>query len=67
MATVLAGDATTAEAWSTALVVLGREGLARLAAAGLAAFLEDERGRVLTAGFPLQASPDDSLAWGVRN
>lgn len=59
-ATVLAADATTAEAWSTALVVLGRDGLIRLAEAGLAAFVEDDIGRVLTPGFPLEAGPGPS-------
>jgi FAD:protein FMN transferase len=44
VATVLASDATTAEAWSTALVVRGRAGLAGARAAGLELFYEDGEG-----------------------
>lgn len=51
LAVVLAADATTAEGWSTALVVLGRNGLAAIERAGLSALFEDETGSVLTAGF----------------
>jgi thiamine biosynthesis lipoprotein len=53
VATVLAADATTAEAWSTALVVLGRAGIKRAARAGVEVLLEDEQGVLKTRGFPL--------------
>ncbi len=45
LATVVAADATTAEVWSTALMVLGRKGLDKAAAAGLQAMFEDGEGR----------------------
>lgn len=52
-ATVLAPDASSADAWSTALVVLGRAGLDRAEAAGVEVLYEDVAGVVRTAGFPL--------------
>ncbi len=52
VATVLCPAATEADAWSTALVVLGRRGLERLEAAGCEGLLEDEGGVVTTTGFP---------------
>ncbi len=64
LATVVASDATTADAWSTALVVLGRAGLADIDASGLAAFLEDAEGSVKTSRFvfepPKQLAPVDA-------
>ncbi|MGH7899079.1 MAG: FAD:protein FMN transferase, partial [Candidatus Binatia bacterium] len=54
IATVLAGDATTADAWSTALIVLGREGLRSLEALDLDWIFEDEAGVERTRGFPLE-------------
>jgi thiamine biosynthesis lipoprotein len=54
LATVLAPDATAADAWSTALVVLGRPGLARIEAAGLEALYEDTEGVARTRGFSLR-------------
>ena len=45
LATVIGSDATSAEAWSTALVVLGHQGLARAARAGVDAVFEDGSGR----------------------
>lgn len=46
-ATVIAQDATLADAWSTALMVLGPEGLARLAdAEGVEAVVVDDQGGV---------------------
>jgi len=54
MATVLAPDATSADAWSTALIVLGRDGLDAARAAGLEVLYQDEAGTVLTPGFPLE-------------
>jgi thiamine biosynthesis lipoprotein len=71
LATVLARDAASADAWSTALVVLGRAGLPRAEAAGLAALVEDAQGRVLGGGFPLRRSgrcdaSDGSDSSGVR-
>jgi thiamine biosynthesis lipoprotein len=43
-ATVRAADATSAEAWTKALIVHGRDGLAAAAAHGVAALVEDEAG-----------------------
>ena len=51
VATVLCADATRADAWSTALVVLGRAGLDRVRAAGCEGFVEDGEGAVATDGF----------------
>jgi len=51
LATVLASDATTADAWSTALVVLGRSGMASAESSGVGAFLEDGEGSVSTSRF----------------
>lgn len=59
LATVLADDATTAEAWSTALIVLGAAGLPMAQAAGVEALVEDSTGTSHTAGFILRpVSPD---------
>jgi len=52
--TVHADDATRAEFWSTALVVLGRAGLERARAAGVEAVLEDAAGIVTTPGFAIE-------------
>lgn len=52
LATVRAMDATSADAWSTALIVLGHPGLAQLESAGLEAFVEDGSGVVATTRFP---------------
>ena len=52
---------------AVALVVLGRDGLIQLAEAGLAAFLEDDLGRVLTPGFRLEAGLGQSLASRSRS
>jgi thiamine biosynthesis lipoprotein len=54
LVSVLAVDATTADAWSTALVVLGRAGLQLAEAAGIGALLEDTAGTTMTRDFPLQ-------------
>lgn len=51
LATVLAADGASADAWSTALVVRGREGLAAAEARGVDALVEDEEGVARTAGF----------------
>jgi thiamine biosynthesis lipoprotein ApbE len=51
LATVLGPDATSTEAWSTALVVLGRPGIPRLEAAGLEALFEDATGASRTRRF----------------
>jgi len=51
LATVLATDATTADAWSTALVVLGRDGIAKARAAGCEVLFEDDEGLVVSPGF----------------
>jgi thiamine biosynthesis lipoprotein len=57
MATVLASDATSADAWSTALVVLGREGLDAAHSKGVEVLFEDEAGVICTPGFPLDRGP----------
>lgn len=51
LATVLCADATSADAWSTALVVLGRESLDAVRASGCEALVEDDAGVVATEGF----------------
>jgi thiamine biosynthesis lipoprotein len=53
LVTVIAPDATKAEAWSTALVVLGRDGLEAARAAGLEVLIDDASGVTKTPGFPL--------------
>jgi thiamine biosynthesis lipoprotein len=58
LATVLAADATTAEAWSKALLILGREGFELLRAAGLQGLYEDVNGVVVTPDFPLAHRSD---------
>lgn len=50
LATVLAADATTCEAWSTALVVRGRPGVPAARDAGLDVFYEDANGRSAAGG-----------------
>lgn len=60
VATVLGRDATAADAWSTALVVLGRAGLEAARRHGLEALIEDEEGLVRTPSFPLE-EPFDEL------
>lgn len=57
VATVLAPDATRADAWSTALVVLGRDGLDRAMEAGVGAIVDDGTGLATTPGFPLARTP----------
>jgi thiamine biosynthesis lipoprotein ApbE len=60
LATVLATDATTAEAWSKALVVFGRDGIEPARAAGVEAIYEDAAGVIVTPNFPLErAGADD--------
>ena len=56
LATVVAPSAAAADAWSTALVVLGRDGLARVGANGVEALVEDEQGVVRTKGFVTHAT-----------
>ena len=53
IATVLANDATTAEVWSTVLVILGEAGLERAEAAGVEALIDTTEGVRMTAAFPL--------------
>lgn len=55
LATVVASDAATAEAWSTALVVLGPEGLPKARRAGVQALIQSADGTVMTDDFPLGA------------
>ncbi len=52
LATVLAPTATAADAWSTALVVLGKDGLAAAAAHGVEGIFEDKDGASRSKGFP---------------
>ncbi|HXC49884.1 MAG TPA: FAD:protein FMN transferase [Candidatus Limnocylindrales bacterium] len=56
LATVLARSATAADAWSTALVVLGEDGIEKARAANLQVFLESARGASATPGFPFDHS-----------
>jgi thiamine biosynthesis lipoprotein len=51
LATVLAHSAATADAWSTALIVAGREGVVRAAAFDCEVYYEDGGGDVQTPGF----------------
>ncbi len=55
LATVRAADATTAEAWSKAAIILGRGGVLRARSSDLEVLLEDADGLVRTPGFALQA------------
>jgi thiamine biosynthesis lipoprotein len=59
LATVIAGDATAADAWSTAMVVLGRDGISRARKAGIEVFYEDREGAVRTRAFELETRPAD--------
>jgi thiamine biosynthesis lipoprotein len=56
VATILAPDATSAEAWSKVPVIAGRAGVDAVRAAGLDVFYEDSLGPTATAGF--QPTPD---------
>ncbi|GIW41682.1 MAG: hypothetical protein KatS3mg076_2259 [Candidatus Binatia bacterium] len=59
-AVVLARQAVAADVWSTALVILGREGLARARRAGVRAWIADSEGNAGTdsfAGFRACAGP----------
>jgi len=51
LATVLSPSATAADAWSTALVVLGRRGVEEASRRGLEVLVEDSAGVVWTPGF----------------
>ncbi|MFQ5351469.1 MAG: FAD:protein FMN transferase [Candidatus Binatia bacterium] len=62
LATALAPDATSAEAWSTALVILGRIGLDAARTAGVEALYEDADGVYTSAGFPINARAGDASA-----
>ena len=53
--TVRAADATSAEAWSKAIIIRGRDGLPRAQANGVEVFLEDAAGVDRTGGFVLEA------------
>ena len=53
LATVLAPDATSADAWSTALIVLGTDGTGVAAAKGLETLFEDGSGLRRSTAFPL--------------
>ncbi len=56
LATVLGRSATAADAWSTALVVLGKDGIEKARAANLQVFLESAGGVASTEGFPFDHS-----------
>jgi len=51
LVTVQCPDATRADAWSTALVVLGRDGLGSVRSLGIEALLQDQAGTTATPGF----------------
>lgn len=53
LVTVRSADAARADAWSTALVVLGRGGLALATTVGVEALVEDSGGLALSPGFGL--------------
>jgi thiamine biosynthesis lipoprotein len=55
LATALAADATAADAWSTALVVFGREGMTAAEKEGVEAFYEDATGSLRSEGFVTEA------------
>lgn len=57
IATVRAGDATTAEAWSKAVAILGAAGLERAAARGLGGLFEDAGGVTRSPDFALAPLP----------
>jgi thiamine biosynthesis lipoprotein len=57
VATVLASDATSAEAWSTALIVQGRPGVAAARKAGLEVLFEDAAGVLRSDGFRIGPIP----------
>lgn len=54
LVTVRSRSATDADAWSTALVVLGREGVPMARKSGLEVLLEDREGLAVTAAFGLK-------------
>ena len=54
LVTVRAADASSAEAWSKAVIVFGRDGIARAEAGGFDVLLEDADGVARTAGFVLE-------------
>jgi thiamine biosynthesis lipoprotein len=54
LATVRAADASTAEAWSKAVIVLGHGGIARAGASGIEVLREDATGLERTSGFTLE-------------
>jgi thiamine biosynthesis lipoprotein len=60
VATILARDATSAEAWSKLPVVDGRAGIAAVRAAGLDVFYEDAAGPTATSGFRLPLPTPDT-------
>lgn len=57
LATVFAKNATAAEVWSTALIVLGADGIAAAQAAGVEAFVEIDGKITKSDGFPLARLP----------
>ncbi len=65
-ASVLAASATDADAWSTALVVLGRPGLEAARRAGVEALLMDADGTAATPGFPLVPASIDIIVGPTR-
>jgi thiamine biosynthesis lipoprotein len=55
--TVRAADATSAEAWSKAMIIRGRDGMQQARAGGLDVLLEDQDGVVRSPGFTLEPLP----------
>jgi thiamine biosynthesis lipoprotein len=55
LASALAADATAADAWSTALIVFGREGLAAAETEGIETLYEDADGILRSKGFVTEA------------
>jgi thiamine biosynthesis lipoprotein len=58
LATVLAREAATAEAWSKATIILGREGLERARREGVEGLLVDRDGVRVTDGFSLRRAEE---------
>jgi thiamine biosynthesis lipoprotein len=67
LATVLAQSATAADAWSTALVVLGSEGIERAKSVKLQVLLEDAHGVRKTSGLVLTVGSSASTGDKVEN
>jgi thiamine biosynthesis lipoprotein len=60
LTTVRARDATTAEAWSKAVIILGHDGMQRAVANGVDVLLDDPSGLEQTPGFHLEPNLEGS-------